>query len=268
MIFKYLNEDLDNMFYIISLRKGYGTDLGIGGLGIEEAALYGPDNYWSLKLLERKFGVNYKDEPFLKSLTAKERRQTPLLDFSLYDYKDKEELRRLKNIFRAVARRTLKRVNNFVSVYSCKNCNRPAEIVTVGTSSNRDGQKYFFDSIGPEDYFCVPCKDEMFVHGKVFDIQIVELNFDSTFNFPRGVQYELYRILRGATGFDSRKMGGTKEERKKYCQDLINSLVEKTGTPFLLNPTQIKLSNPRVPKLRRRKRHVPESSTQLELLKP
>ncbi len=247
------------MIYIISFQKGYGKDLDIGRLGIEEAAFYGPDKYWSLKVLKEKFDINFKKEDELSelSLSREEKGKTPLLDFSLYEPKNRKEEFRLKNIFRNVTKKVIQKLNNFVSVYECKECGHPSELIVTNTEEHGNGTTYHFDQT---DYYCDGCTGEKFLKRRTPNIHIAEIAFDSTFAFPEDVQYTAYRILRGATGFDSEKMGNTKEERRKYCQDIVNNLTVRTGPQkFLISPYE--LGPGKVPPIRshRRKRKIQEA---------
>jgi hypothetical protein len=229
------------MIYTISFQEGYGRDLHIGGLSIEEAALYEPNKYNSLRTLEREFGINFKRRP---SVPESQKGRTPLLDLSLYKPKDEGQLFQLKNIVKHVTGKVLRRLNNFVPVYNCTGCGKPAERIAVPTVVDNGGVKYLFDSIDKEHYYCKGCSREQRTSPTlpgITGIHMADIKFDSAFAFPEGPPRKAaYAAIRKTTGFDPDNMGDTRIERKKYCQRLVDSLHEWTGTDFLVNPVELR----------------------------
>jgi hypothetical protein len=221
------------MICIISFQKGYGEDLGIAGLGIEEAALYEPHTYNSLKILNEKFGVNFKKEEELSELSREEKRTIPLLDFSLYKPK---KVQKYKHMFGSKTKKTIRKLNNFVPVYNCVKCEqKPADLIVVPTE-NVDSNEYYIDGmkcyLEDTQYYCEKCRNEWLP--RTPGINIARIKFDSTFNFPEIFQEQAFKKIREAAGFDSTKM--ERKDRREYCEKFVDDLIERTGTGLLFNP--------------------------------
>ena len=238
------------MIYIIKFQEGYGEDFNIkSGLTVEQAALFGLKKYKSLKEIDKKFGINFVPEDEL-DIPEEKKGTTPLLDFSLYEPKDNEDLFRIKIIFKNVLKRTIRKVNNFVPIHYCEECDYPAEFMVVFAEKHRDGMKYYFENTA---YYCSG-------HGNMVrrlpdaHINLEKIAFDSALHFPKELQDKAYWTLRDSTGFDYKRMGDTKKDRRIYCQQIIESLPERVEMQtFLIDPREFKLDAPLPVKRRRRK---------------